>query len=60
MLQHQQQVAVAVERAKQITITELNAVMQVIMADILGMMKCLPIVLWAIQLERCCFCGLSS
>ncbi len=28
-MQHQQQVAVAVERAKQITMAELNAVMQV-------------------------------
>ena len=29
LIQHQQQVAVAVERAKQITMAELNAVMQV-------------------------------
>ena len=29
LFQHQQQVAVAVERAKQITMQELNAVMQV-------------------------------
>ena len=29
IFQHQQQVALAVDRAKQITITELNAVMQV-------------------------------
>ena len=35
LLQHQQQVALAVDRAKQITITELNAVMQVMVIMIL-------------------------
>ena len=40
--EHQQQVAVAVERAKQITMTELTALMQVRTRDTWGQCPCSP------------------
>ena len=57
--EHQQQVAVAIERAKQITMTELTALMQVMMIILTSRYCCNPSNITEL-IKSCCNCNVSA